>query len=225
MNPRKLIASSVLAVIAASLIGYPAFAMFGDSHDLVADAKKIAAQFDQNKTTLAKAVAAAEQHSKGRAVSVLSDVNDEGAVAVHVYCLAGEPAKIMMCYFDHKTGTVKGMKEVKEFPITSRSDDHADGRGHLKEGHRDHGDDHAAAPVAKTIDNQTLEVSCGSCLYKMPGVEGCHLAIMIDGKPYLVEGAKWPNHDYCDRKLQAVVSGKLEGNPPKFTATKFEPKL
>lgn len=171
---------------------------------------------------------AAEQHSKGRAISVISDINDDGAVAVHVYCIAGEPEKIMMCYFDHKTGTVKGMKEVKEFPITLPSDDHAAGRrhtGHSDKGHHDHSDDHAAAPVIKVIENQTLEVSCGSCLYKMPGVEGCHLAIMIDGMPYLVEGAKWPNHDFCDRKLQALVTGKLQGTPPKFVASKFEPKL
>ena len=77
---------------------------------------------------------------------------------------------------------------------------------------------------AKKISSQTVEAGCGACIYKMPGVEGCPLAVLIDGKPYLVQGATWPNHDYCDRKCTAVVSGKLEGDPAKFIAASFEPK-
>ena len=60
------------------------------------------------------------------------------------------------------------------------------------------------------------------CIYEMPGVESCHLAIMLGGKPYLVQGATWPNHDFCDAKQQAVVSGKLQSG--KFIATDLEPK-
>ena len=33
----------------------------------------------------------------------------------------------------------------------------------------------------------------------------------------LVEGATWPNHDYCDGKGQAIVTGKLDGD--KFIVT------
>jgi hypothetical protein len=41
------------------------------------------------------------------------------------------------------------------------------------------------------------------CIYEMHGVESCKLAIMLDGKPYPVEGATWPNHDFCDAKRSA----------------------
>ncbi|MCI0631484.1 MAG: DUF6370 family protein [Phycisphaerales bacterium] len=214
MTRVKMIASSLLVVAAAGLIAYPVFAHCGKC---AADGKKIAAQLDQNKTTLAKAVTAAEEHSKGRAISVIADLNDKDQVAVHVFCVAGDPPKIMKCYVDIATGSVKGMKEVHEFPITQN--DHA--HGHDDEAGDDHAKHHDGG-VAKMIKGQTVEAGCGACIYKMPGVEGCPLAIMIDGKPYLVEGATWPNHDYCDRKCQAVVTGKVKGG--KFIATSVEPK-
>ena len=56
----------------------------------------------------------------------------------------------------------------------------------------------------------------------MEGVQGCPLAVKIDGKAYIVQGAKWSNHDYCDRNCQAVVTGKIEGD--KFIVTKLEEK-
>ena len=71
------------------------------------------------------------------------------------------------------------------------------------------------------IANQTVEAGCGVCIYHMPGIEGCPLALLIDGKPYLVGGAIWPNHDYCDFKCHAGVSGKIEGG--RFVATSVEP--
>jgi quercetin dioxygenase-like cupin family protein len=73
----------------------------------------------------------------------------------------------------------------------------------------------AARPVAYT--DAKLEVGCGLCMYKMPGADECQLAVMIDGKPHLVEGKKWHNHDYCERKIPAVVSGELKGD--KFIAS------
>lgn len=199
-----------LALLAAlALIAYP---LYADCGKCAADGKKIAAQLDQSKTTLAKAVTAAEQHSKGRAISVISDLNDKHQLGVHVFCIAGD--KIMMCHFDPATGTVTGMKEVKAFPITEA--DHA--------GSHDHGKGSSSAPAGagKMLTNQTAEVGCGMCMYSMPGVDSCLLAVMIDGKPYLVEGATWPNHDFCDAKLQAVVTGKLEGD--KFIATSVKEK-
>lgn len=234
MTRLKTIASSLVLLAGAGLVAYPAFAAFcpTEGRNSAADGKKIAAQLDQNKTTLAKAIAAAEEHTKGRAISVISDVDDSGFVAVHVYCIAGDPnaPRILMAYFDHKTGKVKGAKPVEAFPITPHTPEagHGEGRDHPEHGQRQHGDDHADqskphdTPSVKMIKNETLEAACGVCLYKMPGVKGCPLAVMIDGKPYLVEGAKWPNHDYCDRKCQAVVTGKLEGD--KFIATSLEPK-
>jgi hypothetical protein len=216
MKPRILIAP--LAVLAAlALIGYPLYAHCGKC---AADGKTIATQLDQTKFTLAMAVTAAEQHSKGRAISVVSELSDKDELMLHVWCITGastDTSKIMKCFVDTKSGAVKGMKEVHDFPIAQAN--HPHGENH--EGHGDgaHGDDHASA---KTITNQAVEAGCGMCIYKMPGVKGCHLAALIDGKPYLVQGAEWPNHDFCDRKVQAVVTGKLEGD--KFIVTSLEPK-
>jgi hypothetical protein len=78
--------------------------------------------------------------------------------------------------------------------------------------------------AARTISNRLVDAACGVCIYKMPGITGCPLAIKIDGRPYLVEGATWPNHDYCERDCRAIVSGKLEGDPLRFIATSLEPK-
>jgi hypothetical protein len=75
------------------------------------------------------------------------------------------------------------------------------------------------------ITNQTLEVGCGSCTYHIAGVESCTLAVKIDGKPYLVEGANVDAHKagLCSKTgTQALVSGRIEGD--KFIATKFELK-
>lgn len=212
MTRWKAIACSLLLLAVSGVLAYPVFAHCGTC---AADARKIAGQLDRNKTTLAKLVSAAEEHSKGRAISVISDLHDNDRVTVHVYCVVGDPPRIMKCYVDHMTGSVRGMKEVQEFPITAPAPHDP--------GNHDPGGPEAAT-TATLVVAQTLEVACGACVYKMPGVEGCPLAIMIDGKPYLVEGATWPNHDYCDRTCQAVVSGRLDGSPAKFIATSFEPK-
>ncbi len=81
------------------------------------------------------------------------------------------------------------------------------------------GVDHASAQL---VNSQVLEAGCGACIYEMKGVEGCPLAVVVEGKPYLVEGATWPNHDYCERKVQAVVTGGLEGDT--FIVTSLQPK-
>jgi hypothetical protein len=188
---------------------------------------------DQNKMTLAKAVTAAEEHSTGRAISALTQINQHDQMALHVWCITGDPAsspKIMMCYVDLVTGKVEGMKEVHEFPCPPREPgvDHAPHapREHAPHAPRDH-DPHGSAAKTitnQTVTNQTVDAACGACIYRMPGVTGCPLAVKIDGKAYLVEGAQWPNHDYCDRNCQAIVSGRIEGDPPKFIVTKFESK-
>lgn len=81
----------------------------------------------------------------------------------------------------------------------------------------------AGAPAdTKLVTNEVMELACGACIYKMPGVEGCPLAIKLDGKPYLVKGAAWPNHDYCDRTCQGTVTGRLEGDT--FVIATLEPR-
>lgn len=196
MKHPKIIASVALFA-ALPLIGLPLYAHCGKCAE---DGKKIVAQLDQHKTTLAKIITAAEQHSKGRAVSVISELNDDHKLMVEVYCIAAD--KIQVCHVDPATGTVATMKEVKEFPVTEQT---------TPSGAT------AAGGSVKMVTDKTVEAGCGACVYKMSGVSGCPLAVVIDGTPYLVEGATWPNHDYCNHKCQAVVSGRLVNN--KFVAT------
>lgn len=218
MSQAKRFVCSLLALGSVGLVGYTVLAQVGAaSHqrNSAEDGKKIAAQLDRNKMTLSKAVEAAEEHSKGRAVSVVTQINEHDQAALHVWCVAGEPAgspKIFMCYVDLASSKVAGMKEVHEFPTAHEAAEHGQKAAHEK----------PDVAATKTNTDQTVEAACGACIFKMPGVTGCPLAIKIDGKAYLVEGAKWPNHDYCDRNCQAVVSGRIEGG--KFIATKFEAK-
>jgi hypothetical protein len=215
MNPLKL-TGSVGLLAAALLAGYP----LADCGKCASDGKKVAAQLDESRFTLAKAVAAAEEHSKGRAISAIGGLGDKDELMLQVWCIVGsapDAPRIMKCYVDAKSGTVKGMKEVHEFPVTR--DRHAHGEGHEGGDGNMHGGDH---PSARVINSQLLEAGCGSCIYAMAGVEGCHLAVVVDGKPYLVQGATWPNHGFCDGKVQAVVTGKLEGD--KVVVTSLEPK-
>ncbi len=210
---------AIALLAAVALIAYPVLAHCGKC---AADGKKIATQLDQNKMTLAKMSTAAEEHSKGRAISLISDIDDKGQVNVHVFCITGDATapKIMMCHVDTTTGKVKGMKEVHEFPNPPHAEhaegDHADHKPH------DPADPAHGGGAAMMIKSKQVEAGCGSCIYKMAGAEGCPLAVLIDGKPYLVQGVTWPNHDYCDAKQQAVVTGKIEDG--KFIATSVEPK-
>jgi hypothetical protein len=225
----KRFAGSLLVIVAVGLIGYSVFAKTGDagSNNSAEAGKKIAVQLDQNKMTLAKAVTAAEEHSKGRAISAISEIHEHDQVVLHVWCVAGEAPnapKILKCFVDFATGKVRGMKEVHDFPVTAlpgdrQHDPHAP-RDHAPHAPHDH--EPHASPSAKVITNLTVEAACGVCIYRMPGLEGCPLAVKIDGRAYLVEGAEWPNHDYCERTCQAIVSGRIEGD--KFVATKLEPK-
>lgn len=121
MNRKKtsMIAAALLGT--ACLIAYPVYAFSGNG---AVDGKKIVAQLDENRLTLAKAVTAAETHSKGRAVSVLSQLNDKGKLALEVFCITGD--KIMCCYVDGVAASVSDMKEVKEFPINEKDHGHVD---------------------------------------------------------------------------------------------------
>lgn len=118
-----------LSVLVAALLGtaclvaYPVYAHCGKC---AADGKKIVTQLDESKMTLAKAVTAAETHSKGRAVSVLSQLNDKGRLALEVYCITGD--KIMRCNVDGVAASVSDMKEVKAFPINETDHAHDEGK-------------------------------------------------------------------------------------------------
>ena len=214
MKPMTRTIASFAAVAALALIAYPLYAHCGKC---AASAKKIADELNASKMTLAKAVSAAEDHSKGRAISVQSGMGADNKVAINVFCAA--EGTIQKCSVDHTTGKVTEMKEVNEFPTADH--DHADKPAPGGAG----GGGGGAAPDDVTvlmINNRTTDVGCGTCVYKMAGVEGCPLAVSLDGKTYIVQGATWPNHNYCDAKQQAVVTGKIENG--KFIATSVKPK-
>lgn len=74
---------------------------------------------------------------------------------------------------------------------------------------------------------QVVDVSCGQCQFSMDGKKGCDLAVMINGKPYFVEGTKIDDHGdahshdgFCNAVRKAEVSGKIKKG--KFVATYFK---
>jgi hypothetical protein len=72
----------------------------------------------------------------------------------------------------------------------------------------------------------TLETSCGSCNFEMPGKD-CFLAVRYEGKAYAVEGTSIDDHGdahdekgFCNAVRKAKVQGSLKGD--KFVVTYFE---
>jgi len=86
------------------------------------------------------------------------------------------------------------------------------------------GADEKAPAVAASGTAQTLEAACATCVYKMPGVKGCALAVQVEGKPMLVSGVPQPGHDsgLCEHAQQAEITGQVEGE--KFVAASFHLK-
>ena len=74
---------------------------------------------------------------------------------------------------------------------------------------------------------QVVEASCGECHFGMK-VPKCVLAVRIDGKPYLVEGAKTLDsygeahgkEGMCTVIRKAEVTGEIKND--KFVATSFK---
>ncbi|MBL4754075.1 MAG: hypothetical protein JKY52_10850 [Flavobacteriales bacterium] len=76
------------------------------------------------------------------------------------------------------------------------------------------------------VIKQEVEASCGQCQFGLSG-DGCHLAVRIDGKAYLVDGTNINEHGdahaedgFCNAIRKAKVEGKVKGG--KFKAAKFE---
>ena len=69
----------------------------------------------------------------------------------------------------------------------------------------------------RKLENETLTVACGSCVFEMEEADGCPWAAQVDGKYYFVLGNVPPpeSHDshapdgMCNMPRQAVVSGEL----------------
>ena len=74
---------------------------------------------------------------------------------------------------------------------------------------------------------QIVEAGCATCIFNMPGVTGCKLAVKLDGTPYLVTGSDMDDHGdahgpsgLCLTARQALVTGEIVGD--KFAAKGFE---
>lgn len=77
------------------------------------------------------------------------------------------------------------------------------------------------------IVNQTVEVACGECQFKMKGKD-CELAIRIDGKSYFVDGKGIDDfgdahgkHGFCNAISKAEVTGEIVDNRFKATTIKL----
>lgn len=79
-----------------------------------------------------------------------------------------------------------------------------------------------ASPV--TAPKQTVKAACATCIYNMPGVQGCQLAVKIDNTPYLVTGLKVDAHKLglCEGEKNAEIAGQIQNG--KFVAQSFELK-
>lgn len=77
------------------------------------------------------------------------------------------------------------------------------------------------APAAAEPTPQEMAAGCATCVYGMEGIEGCVLAVLVDGRPLLVTGVPIPGHEtgICDREIRAQVAGRREGD--RFVATSF----
>jgi len=73
---------------------------------------------------------------------------------------------------------------------------------------------------------QIVEASCGECQFGMKG-HGCELAVLIDGKPYFVDGTSIDSHGdahaddgFCTTIRKAEVFGQIIDN--RFKASFFK---
>ena len=87
----------------------------------------------------------------------------------------------------------------------------------------------ASAPT-KQINNQTVEIACGECQFKMKG-EDCELAVRINGKPYFVDGKSIDDfgdahgkHGFCNAISKAEVTGEIVNNRFKAKTIKLLPE-
>lgn len=74
--------------------------------------------------------------------------------------------------------------------------------------------------------SQRGQAGCATCIFDMPGVTGCVLAVKIDGQAYLVEGSDIDDHGdahgsagLCNAARPAVFEGKIVDG--KLLATSF----
>ncbi len=79
-----------------------------------------------------------------------------------------------------------------------------------------------AAAAIKKVSAAPAAVGCSMCVFHVEGAKKCELAVKLDGKTYIVDGAKVAGHEWCEKPLDAVVTGSVEGN--RFVATTLTTK-
>lgn len=64
---------------------------------------------------------------------------------------------------------------------------------------------------------QVVTAGCATCIFDMDGVNGCKLAVEVDGRKYLVSGSGIDDHGdahasdgLCNARRQAIVNGRIE---------------
>lgn len=217
MTRNKLVVLVLGLCGAGALMAYPVFAHCGKCLD---SGKAIVQKMQGGKVTLAKAVEAAEAHSKGKAVSVTSSLDSGNNLNMQVFCIAGD--KIQRCDVNGTTGVVAKSEAVDHFPI-AKEDDHdhphdddtrkgapgAGGAGGAGAG----GAGGAGGGTAMNIVNREIELACAGCVYHMSGAKGCQLAAKVDGKNYMLKGNHGLDaHEFCSSAKKAVVTGRIEGD-------------
>jgi monofunctional biosynthetic peptidoglycan transglycosylase len=81
-------------------------------------------------------------------------------------------------------------------------------------------------PREPGIDTGSAKVGCATCIFQMKGVEGCKLAIEIDGRHYIVQGSDIDDHGdahasdgLCNTIRHANAKGRIAGD--RFVAEEF----
>lgn len=84
-----------------------------------------------------------------------------------------------------------------------------------------------ASPAVTEASVRDAEVGCAMCIYHMPAVRDCVLAVKLDGRAYLVKGSSIDDHGdahaadgLCNTGRKARVKGWIEGDV--FVAEKIE---
>ncbi len=195
-------------ILLTAVVALPVYAHCGRC---AASAKDMLKTMETGKLTLIKAVEAAEKHCKGKAVAAFCEWKDQD-LHVNVICLVGDEIKTVE--MDAKTGKVTKVDALKKLPEFHKK--------HAEEDKKAAASQDRAAGQAPAEISRTVEAGCGSCIFKMEGVQGCKLAVKIDGKAYLVTGADVDAHSagLCSASKQAKVRGRLDGDT--FAASAFE---
>jgi hypothetical protein len=111
MNGRGVLRCAVLVVVALGLVALPALA----DRQIVMNAdiaKKAVAAMEEGKTSLAKAVEAAEAHSKGKAMYAHPQFDAKGQFTIEVCCLVGDQLKEVLL---DNAGKVTTMRDEPKF--------------------------------------------------------------------------------------------------------------